>query len=408
MRRRGILMAAVAIGGCTTAPETVEPAAEAVVDRGAKAVSQPAAGSPALLDSDHTGADSPQDEAGTIDRAVNTTTSDTAGDDDSPLLDRTREGVYSFVNSTSRWFDGFFGSTDLQANPDANVSRGLLALGGRWDERDDFTSSVRFRAQIPLPALRKRTRLLLGRGDTDDIVDGSETETINALPEQFSDFTDDDWLLGLGYRGQSGMREGFDFGIGASIRGSTVDPYARVTYRFNRPYGERWLWRIRPRLFWQEERGEGASINSILDFVASEEWLVRSRATVVTDQLTDGLRWKKDLVAYQSLSNRSALSYRVFAIGETDDEVTLQDYGFELRFRRRMLREWFYIELSAGVTWPRELLIEQRQSNIGAGLEFEMQFGDWPGRRHSDDNADMLSFRRNALTQYSPQASALQ
>ena len=77
------------------------------------------------------------------------------------------------------------------------------------------------------------------------------------------------------------------------------------------------------------------------------------------------------------------------------------DPGFELRFRKRVLREWFYIELSAGVTWPRELLIEQRESNIGAGLEFEMQFGDWPGRRHSNDNADMLTSRTSALPQLS-------
>lgn len=241
---------------------------------------------------------------------------------------------------------------------------------------------MRLRAQVPLPALQKRTRLLFGRGDTDDIVDGSETETINALPEQFSDFTDDDWLLGLGYRGKDGMRDGFDATVGASISGSTIDPYVRVGYRINRAYTDRWYWRLRPRVFWQEERGEGVSLNSILDFVAADDWLLRSRITLVNDDVTDGVRWKKDVIAYQSLSDADAMSYRVFAIGETEDEVEVQDYGVELRYRRRAFREWFFIELSAGVTWPREFRIEQRESNIGAGIEFEMQFGDWPGRPH--------------------------
>ena len=27
-------------------------------------------------------------------------------------------------------------------------------------------------------------------------------------------------------------------------------------------------------------------------------------------------------------------------------------------------------------------LIEERERNIGVGIEFEMQFGDWPGRPH--------------------------
>ncbi|MDX1481380.1 MAG: hypothetical protein R3315_06885 [Woeseiaceae bacterium] len=301
--------------------------------------------------------------------------------DDAPLLDRTQQRLFTVVNSTTQWFDGFFGSAEVAEDEDQDVSRGLLAVGGRWDERDEFDSNVRFRAQIPLPAIKERTRLLLGRGDTDDIVDGSETETINSLPEQFSDFTDDDWLLGLGYRDRRLSENGFDFGIGASIRSSSVDPYARVTYRWNRPYGDRWLWRLRPRVFWQEERGEGASLNSILDFVLNESWMLRSRANIVSDQVIDGARWKLDWLAYQSIDDRNAMSYRLFAIGETGDEVELQDYGFELRYRRRFLREWFFVELSGGVTWPRELLEEQRKANLGVGLEFEMQFGDWPGRK---------------------------
>ena len=53
---------------------------------------------------------------------------------------------------------------------------------------------------------------------------------------------------------------------------------------------------------------------------------------------------------------------------------------FEVRFRRRILRDWFFVELSARVGWPREFLIEERETNLGIGIEFEMQFGDWPGR----------------------------
>lgn len=299
-----------------------------------------------------------------------------------PLLDRTRDSVYTVVDNTSDWFDGFFGASDVRGDPDAEVSRGLLAVGGRWDERDDFDSNVRFRAEVTLPALERRLRLLAGRGDTDDIIDGSETETISSLPEQFSDFTDDDWLLGLGYRGKSGARDGFDFSVGASIQGGSVDPYVRATYRVNRAWADSWFWRLRPRVFWQEERGEGASISSILDFVATENWLLRSRVNLLNDKITDGMRWKKEFVAYQSLSDDRALSYRVFAIGETDNEVQLLDYGVELRLRQRAFRDWFFVEFSTGVTWPREFLIERRESNIGAGIEFEMQFGDWPGRKH--------------------------
>lgn len=297
-----------------------------------------------------------------------------------PLLDRTQQGVFEFVNASSRWFDGFFGSADLNANPEADVSRGLLAVGTRWDERDELDTRVRLRAQFPLPALKERTRLLLGRGDTDDLVDGTETETINTLPEQFSDFTDDDFLLGLGYRERSGLKNGFDFGIGASIRSSQADPYARVTYRWARAYGDRLLWRLRPRVFWQEQRGEGASLNSILDYVLNDGWMLRAWTTLISDQEIEGLGWNADFLAYQILNDRNALSYRAYATGETGQAVELQDYGTEVRYRRRVLREWLFVEFSVGVSWPREFVDEDRDSNLGAGLEVEMQFGDWPGR----------------------------
>lgn len=305
-----------------------------------------------------------------------------------PLLDVTRDRVFKLVNSTSHWFDGFFGSAQLNDDQQEDVSRGIVAIGTRIDERDKLETRGRFRAQIPLPALQKRTRLLLGRGDTEDVVDGSETETINTLPEQFSDFTDDDWLLGLGYRENYGMRSGFDFGVGASISSSNIDPYARITYRWNKTYGDNFLWRLRPRVFWQEDRGEGVSLNSIFDYVGSSEWLLRSWVTLITEEEVEGLGWTTDFLGYRSIDDLSAFSYRAFATGETGNAVPLQDFGVEIRYRRRILREWLFLEVSTGYSWPREFLIEHRKSNFGVGIEFEMQFGDWPGRAHEVDPAE--------------------
>jgi hypothetical protein len=364
------------LAGCAGTPREPGPGvedAEAAVD---SAAAEPPSADPAAEpipdgDGDGDGDGSPEAAA------------DGQPGEDVPLLDRTQFGVYSVVNSTSRWFDGFFGSADINANPEEDVRRGLLAIGTRWDERD-FDTRVRFRAQFPLPALKQRTRLLLGRGDTEDIVDGSETETINTLPEQFSDFTDDDWLLGLGYRDRSGYRNGYDFGIGVSIRSSQLDPYTRVTYRWNKVYGESWYWRLRPRIFWQESRGEGASVNSILDYVINPDWMLRSWATLITDQEIEGMGWTTDFLAYQSIDDKNAMSYRAYATGETGNEVELQDYGVEIRYRRRILREWLFLELSTGVSWPREFLDEERSSNFGVGLELEMQFGDWPGREQQE------------------------
>ena len=75
------------------------------------------------------------------------------------------------------------------------------------------------------------------------------------------------------------------------------------------------------------------------------------------------------------------MAYSVFAAGETENAVKLQDYGVELRYRKRIARDYLYLELSTSLSWPREFLEEVRESNWGVGIELEMQFGDWPGRR---------------------------
>lgn len=45
-------------------------------------------------------------------------------------------------------------------------------------------------------------------------------------------------------------------------------------------------------------------------------------------------------------------------------------------FRRRIYREWLFLELRSSITWPRETLLERRESNLGAGAAIELMFGE--------------------------------
>jgi hypothetical protein len=298
-----------------------------------------------------------------------------------PLIDRTQQTVYSVVNNSSQWFDNFFGSTNI--DQEGNVRQGKVTLGANWDERDGLKGRARFKARFPLPAFRQRTRLVFGRGDADDFVDGTANNNTDSLPSQFNDFEDDDWLLGVGYSKDGSLSRGFDLGVGVKLA-SPVEPYVRVTYRWNKTFAESWLWQLRPRVFSQSQRGNGGSLNSILDYAVSSSWLLRSWIVLSAEDEIEGMGWSNNLIAYQSLTNRTAFSYSVFASGETEDEVELQNYGFEIRYRKQIAREYLFMELSTSLTWPRYFLIEKRESNIGIGIQFEMQFGDWPGRKQEN------------------------
>jgi len=300
-----------------------------------------------------------------------------AAEEQAPLLDRTQQTVEGVVTSTAQTVDNIFGSAEVEE--EATVTRGRLSVGGQWDQRDGLRERIRLKARFGLPALNKRTSLLLGRGDVNDFVDGSSDDNIDTLPDRFNDFQDEDWLLGIGYSRDATLRRGWSFGAGVRMA-TPLEPFVRATYRWHKAFGEDWLWRVEPRLFVQNQRGAGISLQNVLDHVVNNTWLLRSYSIVVAEEEVEGVSWTTKLVAYQNQSKKHAFSYAVYATGETDYEVPLRDYGVEFRYRRQISREWLFIELLTYMNWPRDFLIEERERNIGIGIEFEMQFGDWPGR----------------------------
>ncbi len=298
--------------------------------------------------------------------------------DDTKLLDKSQVYIHQLVYGTSRWFDGLFGTSDVECA--GNVSQGFVSTGLRWDERDATKFRARIRARIAFPALGERARLMIGRGDADRMIEGTDDKAVQTLPERFNSFDEEEFLVGLGYSRSGGLRRGWDFGLGVKFS-TPLDPYARARYQLNPVVSERWLWRMTPQLFWQDSRGFGVSITNTVDFAASETWMIRSWTSLVEDEVSDGMEWVQQFTAYQNLNYRSAFAYSIYATGETDYEVPLRDTGVEFRYRRRILREWFFIELLTSLSYPRDFIEEKRERNIGVGIEFEMQFGEWPNRQ---------------------------
>ena len=293
------------------------------------------------------------------------------------IIDGTQRTVHNVVNATVRKVDSFFGQTELDR--ESRVSRGRISTGAQYDPRDGSKFRLRLKGRFALPAFEHRTRLMVGRGDFDDFIDGSADDNIDKLPNRFNDFEDEDWLIGVGYSRDQKLSRGWDFGVGVNVT-FPLAPSIRATYRWNRSYGDDWLWRVSPRFFLQNQRGAGASLTNMLDHVFSETIMGRSYTLLVVEDEVEGVSWTQKFTAYQALSRNKAVSYSVYGTGETRRDVRVTNYGFELRFRRRILREWLFLELFTYVDWPREFPEEKRESNIGVGFEVEMQFGEWPDR----------------------------
>ena len=291
-------------------------------------------------------------------------------------LDKTQQRLYRMLCGTARWFDSFFGDS---ARYDATLDQswGRLGVGAYYDRRDQWDPDFRLRAQAALPAAKRRARLLLGRGDEKQLVEDRGYSERDGLPTRFNDVEDDAWLLGLGFAKKQGLKRGLDFGVGARLR-LPPEPFAKARYYRNWTLADKTLLRFRQTGFWRDGRGFGTTSQFDLDYLIANDFLLRwhNWGTVAED--VDGLDWGSSVTLFQGLTDRRALAYRFFVRGETEAEERLKDYGFELRYRRRIFREWLFIEYVTGLSWPKETMLEKRELNVGAGVGLQLYFGPVP------------------------------
>lgn len=297
------------------------------------------------------------------------------GSDTDEWIDKVEKGVYSGVCGTALWFDGLFGN--LRYDQETDETFGRLGVFEKYDDRDGFETKVRLRARFALPNLSHRLRLVVGRGNEQTLLEERPEDGQGQAPSSFQTVEDDAWLLGLGYSKRSGLENGFDFGAGVRLN-TPVDPYVKASYRHNFIFRGDTLLRLRETPFWRDSRGWGATTQVSLDHLATDSVLLRWNNIGTVAQDTEALDWGTDISVYKSLRERRAVSFTALLRGETGADVAIQNYGFETRYRQNIFRKWLFLDLSASLTWPRELLEEERKINPGVGLGFEMYFGPVP------------------------------
>jgi len=287
-------------------------------------------------------------------------------------LSHVRAGIYRTLCSSSAWFDGFFGNARF--DDEYQDTHGSVAVGASWDERDHFDPSVRFRTSVRLPQLSERFNAFVGRLDPEEFVTELRDD-FDTLPRQFARAQDDAVLLGLGY--QQPGRGGARFSAGVGIEAAwPLQPYAKGTFRYARPFLGRNLIQLRETVFWEEQEHFGITSRLDLDHLLADNYLVRWTTSGTFSERTEGVRWFSNVTLYHNLGDGHALAYQAGTSGLSDHDVEIVDSGLRIIYRRRLLYEWLFLELRTSVSWPRESLLERREANMGAGVAIELMFGE--------------------------------
>lgn len=292
---------------------------------------------------------------------------------DADKLDRMRQGVFTGVCSTSRWFDGLFGDArDYSESYDETYGR--VGVGLAWDELDGLQFDGHFRGNFPLPALGGKFNAVIGR-ETDETFVNDSFDDIGFLPGSFSDDGDAEWYTGINYNTVEGTNSRFDVGAGVQLK-SPLNPYVKARYRYYLYPADGFLVTTRTTAFWENEDGFGLTLAVDGDWSIREGTMLRWANTFTRSEATDGLRWKTRLGWYQALSERSAMRYEGSLRGET---AGIQPDLKELKvtYRRSVWRSWFFVETFGGVFWADDEDPAKRCDACGTvGIGFELMFGD--------------------------------
>jgi hypothetical protein len=296
-------------------------------------------------------------------------------DGESQWLERARAGVEHSVCVSAWRFDSLFGNREDEEIAEASAPYGRLRVGALWDERKGFDPEMRLLATVPLPLLHHRLHAIFGR-DTDQQFIENQGREFSSDP-LIGDENDSNWLLGLGYEPIRGRNSRLNLGAGVKLQ-TPLDPYVKATYRYYRPFGEDVIARAQQAVFWESNEGLGTSTRAGIDWLLSEERLLRWNNYFKLTEETRGTYWNTNVTLYQRLSTIRAVALRAGVRGETGREYGPVEYQLDLIYRQPFLRDWLFLEARGGGGWLRQHKADPREFVPRAALLFEMLFGRHP------------------------------
>ena len=286
-------------------------------------------------------------------------------------LDTTRDATYNALWKSAKYVDRWFGSSQ----DDAVYKRvyGSISPALLYTEYDGVRAQMRFNMNFPFPEANNRLHAFIGRFDPNEFITERD-EPSGAIARTYGPPTEDQTLLGIGYRQPD--KEGSRFEAGSGVRlALPLDPYVKGSYVFERGKSESGLFSVRETLFWQDSEGAGETTRLDLEKVFHASWLARYTVSGTRSQRSAGLRGYTSILVLHGMTDRRAMAFEVGADGQTQAPVQLHDYGFKIAYRQGILRRWLVMEVRTSVDWPRDFIYQQRSASFGIGVGFEMLIG---------------------------------
>ena len=287
-------------------------------------------------------------------------------------LDRSHSYLGRRLCEPAAWFDGFFGDDRaLEETPVGTFFRFRNSV--LWDETEGLSPGMQVRANVMLPRISERVRLLISRDED--------------LSGEFGDGPpvgdpDDRTRLGLRFLATERARSRFDIDGTVRVSGSSLNPRVRGRYRYVQGLTTHTLARATQSVFWEREDGVGTTSRLDWEWLRDRDRLVRWTGQGTWSEASRGVDWRTSLVSFKQLDSRTALRGEVGAFGLTHPRFGVEEYFVALRYRRQFLRHWLFYEIQPEHAWPRDFDTgEPRRGDWRLTFTIEVQFENETARR---------------------------
>jgi len=263
-------------------------------------------------------------------------------------LDEYHTYLLAKIKGPTIWFDNFFGDQRVEED-DLPASFVRLRMVAHYTEGEGITFPIRVRANLDLPKVNRRLRLIIFGGNREE--DRLRQSNNNFDPNLLGAPRDESQNLGLRYLIYKNLRDRFDFGGGLNLN-SPAGYNGRMRYERLIQISPLYITRITETGFWDSQVGLGET--SRLDFEKTLTPQITGRFSLSGTFSDDkpNFQWGAEINLFRQLSTESALAFDLDAYCDGIHTGKVSLYRTAGRYRRNFLRPWLFFEIEPEMIFP--------------------------------------------------------
>jgi len=272
--------------------------------------------------------------------------------------------VDQHTQSTVRWLDDWFSQPPKDAaaelTPEVALAQARIRLINEWvvDDRGELTPALRLRASVALPQLAHRLSLVF----EDESGQARRIDGVPAINET---------ALALRWAVLNLKRLHIDTDVGLH---SATDLFVRARLRQSFSLSEHNEFRMFHSLRYglQDEWRAIESLELAHAFDERRVGVLYHQFDYQQAQSSDGVHWSRGALIAEEMSSTQTMSYGISQEGATRPSWHSRTDSLWWRWRQRVLRDWFFIEVEPRLTRSH---LDSEDIRPSLALRFEVLWG---------------------------------